>query len=53
MKLSREGKLELRSRIAISLIGALVVLGITMQSDNFNFGLMLFLLLFIAVSVGQ
>ena len=48
-----EGKIALNLRIVISLIGTLVILGITRQMDDFNFGLLLFLLLFIAVSVGR
>jgi len=51
--MSNNKKISLNSRIVISLIGTLIILGATMQTDNFNFGIMIFLLTFIAVSVAQ
>ncbi|MCW3997034.1 MAG: hypothetical protein NWF10_00500 [Candidatus Bathyarchaeota archaeon] len=38
-------------RIIISVIGTFIILALTTQMDDFNFAIMLFLLLFIAVSV--
>ena len=51
--MSRERKIALGLRIVISIIGTLIILAVTMQMDNFSFGVMLFLLLFIAVSVAK
>lgn len=51
MKMSGERKIALNWRIVISIIGTFIVLALTMQIDNLNFAIMLFVLLFIAVSV--
>jgi len=49
--MSGERKIALNWRIVISIIGTFIVLALTMQMDNLNFAIMLFILLFIAVSV--
>jgi len=49
----RKERFSLGLRIVISLIGTFMILAATRQMDQFSFGLMLFLLIFIAVSVAQ
>jgi hypothetical protein len=48
-----EKSIALILRIVISIIGTFIVLALTVQMDDFNFAIMLFLLLFIAVSVAD
>ena len=43
--MSGERKFALNLRIVISIIGTFIVLGLTMQTDNFNFAIILFFLL--------
>ena len=51
--MSGERNIALILRIVISIIGTFIILALTTQMDDFNFAIILFLLLFIAVSVAE
>ena len=51
IKMSGEGKIAIKWRIVISIIGTFILLALLRQMDNLYTAIALFIILFIAVSV--